>query len=61
MKEEPVKNLNKKLVGTLSRDRRTYTSQRKNCATIITANHDGTLKIVHKFVEFLKDESSFTE
>lgn len=59
MEEEPVKNLNKKLVGTLSQDHRTYTSQRKNCATIITANRDGTLNIVHKFVEFLKDKSSF--
>lgn len=37
MEEEPVKNLNKKLVGVLSGDHRTYTSQRKNCATIITA------------------------
>ena len=59
MKEEPVKNLNKKLVGKLSSDHRTYTSQKKNCVTIITANHDGTLNIVHKFVDFLKDESSF--
>lgn len=57
MEEEPVKNLGNKLVGTLSRDHRRYTIRKKNCATIITANRDGTLKIIQKVVEFLKDES----
>ena len=41
MEEEPVTNLNKKLVGKLSKDHRTYTSRKKNCETIITANCDG--------------------
>ena len=59
MEEEPVTNLNKKLVGKLSKDHRTYTSRKKNCETIITANCDGTLNVIHKFIEFLKDESSF--
>ena len=59
MEEEPVTNLNKKLVGKLSKDHRTYTSRKKNCKTIITANSDGTLNVIHKFIEFLKDESSF--
>lgn len=59
MEEDEIKDLNQKLVGKLSKDRRTYTSKLKDCATIITANRDGTLNIKHKFVEFLKDESSF--
>ena len=61
MEEDEIKNLNQKLVGKLSRDHRTYTSKLKDCATIITANRDGTLNIMHKYVELLKGESNFNK
>lgn len=40
-----VKNLNKKLVGTISDDGKVYTIIIKECVTTITANPDGTLNI----------------
>lgn len=40
-----VKNLNKKLVGTISEDEKVYTIIIKSCVTTITANPDGTLNI----------------
>lgn len=40
-----VKNLNKKLVGTISEDEKVYTIIIKGCVTTITANPDGTLNI----------------
>lgn len=40
-----VKNLNKKLVGTISDDGKVYTIIIKGCVTTITANPDGTLNI----------------
>lgn len=43
--EIQIKDLNKKRVGNLSGDSRTYTYKKGNCITIITANPDGTLKI----------------
>ena len=42
-----VKNLNQKLVGTISDDEKVYTIIIKGCVTTITANPDGTLNIEH--------------
>lgn len=47
MKE--VKNLNNKLVGTISDDAKVYTIIIKGCVTTITANPDGTLNIEHTY------------
>ena len=56
MTEEPVKNLNKKLVGKISSDHRTYITQKRDCLTIITANHDGTLHIMHQYVKRMQNK-----
>jgi hypothetical protein len=42
---EEVRNLNKKRVGDLSKDRRKFEIHIKDCTTIITTNPDGTLNI----------------
>lgn len=44
-----VKNLNKKLVGTISDDAKIYTIIIKGCVTTITANPDSTLNIKHTY------------
>jgi hypothetical protein len=46
MKE--VENLDKKRVCDISADHRVVEIRRKGCVTRITANPDGTLKIIHK-------------
>jgi hypothetical protein len=43
-----VRNLNKKRIGDMSNDKRTFVIQIKDCITRITANLDGTLSIVHE-------------
>ena len=43
-----VRNLNSKRVGDVSKDRRVFEIQQKDCITKITANKDGTLAITHK-------------
>ncbi|MFT8351762.1 hypothetical protein [Clostridium saccharoperbutylacetonicum] len=48
--ELQIKDLNKKRVGDLSRDGRTYTCKKGNCITIITANPDGTLDIKFEII-----------
>ena len=40
-----IRNLNNKLVCTLSEDNKTAIIKKGNCETIITANPDGTLNI----------------
>jgi len=43
-----VRNINKKRVGDISTDKKTFEISLKGCRTTITANPDGTLKIVHQ-------------
>lgn len=46
MKE--VRNANKKRVGDVSHDGKTFQVMSKGYSTIITANSDGTLNIIHQ-------------
>lgn len=46
MKE--VRNSNKKRVGDISHDGKTFQTIHKGYPTIITANPDGTLNIIHQ-------------
>lgn len=46
-----VRNLNKKRVGDVSKDVRLFEIQIKDCITRITANPDGTLKIIHERIK----------
>jgi hypothetical protein len=41
-----VTNLDRKRVCDISADKRTVEIRRKDCVTRITADHDGTLKVV---------------
>lgn len=45
-----IKNLDNKRVCDISADNRTATIKIKNCATIIKANPDGTLKVAHTYI-----------
>jgi len=43
-----VRNLNNKLVGAISTDRRTLEIQLKDCVTQIAVKPDGTLGVIHR-------------
>ena len=43
-----VRNLNHKLVGAISTDKRTFEIQLKDCVTQIKIRPDGTLGIIHR-------------
>lgn len=45
-----IRNLNDKLVCTLSEDNKTVIIKKGNCETIITANSDGTLDIKQAYL-----------
>ena len=45
-----IKNLDNKRVCDISADNRTVTIKIRNCATIIKANPNGTLKVAHKYI-----------
>lgn len=46
MKE--VRNTNKKRIGDISHDGKTFQIMIQGCSTSITANADGTLNIIHQ-------------
>jgi len=43
-----VRNLNQKLVGAISTDKRVFEIQLKDCITQIKVEPDGTLGVTHK-------------
>ena len=43
-----VRNLNHKLVGGISTDKRIFEIKLKNCVTLINVKPDGTLGVTHK-------------
>ena len=43
-----VRNLNQKLIGTISTDKRVFEIQLKDCVTQIHVTPDGTLGISHR-------------
>ena len=43
-----VRNLNQKLIGAISTDKRTFEIQLKDCVTQLRVRTDGTLVIIHK-------------
>ena len=43
-----VRNLNQKLVGDISADRRMFEIQLKDCVTLIKVKRDGTLGVTHR-------------
>lgn len=45
---DEVRNLNKKRVGDVSKDKRIFEIHIKDCITRITANPDSTLSITHE-------------
>jgi len=45
-----VQNLDQKRVCDVSTDKRVATIRKKDCVTVITANPDGTLNIIHERV-----------
>jgi hypothetical protein len=45
---DEIRNLNGKRVADISQDGKTAVIQLKDCITLISANPDGTLNIVHK-------------
>ena len=42
---QEVRDLNRKLVGTLNKNHTVFTSKRRGCITTITVNPDGTLRV----------------
>jgi len=46
-----VRNLNKKRVGDISDDVRTFQIRIKDCSTKITANPDGTLRVTQERIK----------
>jgi len=43
-----VRNLNHKLIGAISTDKRRFEIQLKDCVTLIAVKPDGTLGITHR-------------
>lgn len=46
-----VRNLNRKRIGDMSKDKKVFEIQLKDCVTRITANPDGTLKIAQERIK----------
>lgn len=48
-----IRNLNNKLICTLSEDSKTAIIRKGNCETVITANPDGTLNIKQAYLNLV--------
>lgn len=43
-----IRNLNQKLVGAISVDKRTFEIRLKDCVTLLKVRADGTLDVTHR-------------